>query len=114
MTYSSDTSTLEGLARSWGWVLFYGILTLILGIMVLVWPGASLATIAILFGLQLLVAGIFNRGDISPWRIRRHEGALRSAWCALDHRRPLGPTESPGSGRRPCHPAWDLLGGLRE
>jgi uncharacterized membrane protein HdeD (DUF308 family) len=60
MTYSSDTSTLEGLARSWGWVLFYGILTLILGIMVLVWPGASLATIAILFGLQLLVAGIFE------------------------------------------------------
>jgi uncharacterized membrane protein HdeD (DUF308 family) len=60
MTYSSDTSTLEGLARSWGWVLFYGILTLILGIMVLAWPGATLATIAILFGIQLLVAGIFE------------------------------------------------------
>ncbi len=60
MAYSSDTSTLEGLAKSWGWVLFYGILTLILGIMVLVWPEATIATIAILFGVQLLVAGIFE------------------------------------------------------
>ena len=60
MTYSSDTDTLEGLARSWGWVLFYGILTLILGIMVLVWPEATIVTIAILFGVQLLVAGIFE------------------------------------------------------
>jgi uncharacterized membrane protein HdeD (DUF308 family) len=41
-------------------VLFYGILTLILGIMVLVWPEATLITIAILFGVQLLVAGIFE------------------------------------------------------
>ncbi len=60
MTYSSDTDTLQGLARSWGWVLFYGILTLILGIMVLVWPEATVVTIAVLFGIQLLVAGIFE------------------------------------------------------
>jgi uncharacterized membrane protein HdeD (DUF308 family) len=51
---------LARLGRNWGWVLFYGIVTLLAGIVVLAWPGATLLVIAVLFGVQLIVAGIFR------------------------------------------------------
>ena len=46
--------------RSWGWVLAFGIVSVVLGIMVLAWPQATVALIAILFAIQLIVAGIFS------------------------------------------------------
>jgi len=51
---------LAQLGRHWGWVLSYGIITLLAGIVVLAWPGATLLAIAVLFGIQLIVAGIFR------------------------------------------------------
>ena len=51
---------LSRLGRHWGWVLFYGIITFLAGIAVLAWPGATLLVIAVLFGVQLIVAGIFR------------------------------------------------------
>ena len=47
-------------ATSSGWsgaLIAMGILSVILGIMVLVWPKATLLIVAIMFGLQLIVAG---------------------------------------------------------
>ncbi len=46
--------------RHWGWVLAFGIITLVAGIAVLAWPGRTLVVIAVLFGIQLIVAGIFR------------------------------------------------------
>jgi uncharacterized membrane protein HdeD (DUF308 family) len=46
--------------RHWGWVLAYGILTLIAGVVVLAWPGETLLVLAVLFGIQLIVSGIFR------------------------------------------------------
>src|SRR5215472_5946276 len=54
---------LAQLGRHWGWVLSYGIITLLAGIVVLAWPGATLLAIAVLFGIQLIVAGIFRFVD---------------------------------------------------
>jgi uncharacterized membrane protein HdeD (DUF308 family) len=51
---------LASLGRHWGWVLAYGIVTLIAGILVLAWPSATLLVIAVLFGVQLIVSGIFR------------------------------------------------------
>lgn len=48
------------LGRHWGWVLAYGVLTLIAGIAVLAWPGETLLVLAVLFGVQLIVSGIFR------------------------------------------------------
>jgi uncharacterized membrane protein HdeD (DUF308 family) len=48
------------LGRHWGWVLAYGILTLAAGLAVLVWPSQTLLVIAVLFGIQLIVSGIFR------------------------------------------------------
>jgi uncharacterized membrane protein HdeD (DUF308 family) len=48
------------LGRHWGWVLAYGILTLIAGLAVLVWPSQTLLVLAVLFGVQLIISGIFR------------------------------------------------------
>jgi uncharacterized membrane protein HdeD (DUF308 family) len=48
------------LGRHWGWVFSYGVLTLLAGVGVLVWPGETLLVLAVLFGVQLIVSGIFR------------------------------------------------------
>jgi uncharacterized membrane protein HdeD (DUF308 family) len=52
--------TLGRVGRSWGWILAFGIVSLLAGIAVLVWPGRTLIVVAVLFGIQLIVAGIFR------------------------------------------------------
>src|SRR5262249_27989120 len=53
-------SHLVRVSRSWGWFAFFGALTILVGILVLVWPGHTLVALAVLFGLQLVVSGIFR------------------------------------------------------
>ncbi|WP_197289817.1 HdeD family acid-resistance protein [Saccharothrix sp. NRRL B-16348] len=40
------------------WIAF-GVITLVMGLAVLLWPGLTLLTAAVLFGVQLLVTGVF-------------------------------------------------------
>jgi uncharacterized membrane protein HdeD (DUF308 family) len=51
---------MTALGRSWGWILFFGIVTLLAGILTVAWPGRTVLVIAVLFGLQLFVGGIFR------------------------------------------------------
>jgi uncharacterized membrane protein HdeD (DUF308 family) len=51
---------LAGVGRHWGWVLAFGIITLLAGLLSLVWPGRTVVVVAVLFGVQLVVAGIFR------------------------------------------------------
>jgi uncharacterized membrane protein HdeD (DUF308 family) len=46
--------------RHWGWVLAFGVITLLTGIAALAWPGRTLVVVAVLFGVQLIVMGIFR------------------------------------------------------
>ncbi len=46
--------------RHWGWVLAFGIVTVVIGIAALAWPGRTLVVVAVLFGIQLIVLGIFR------------------------------------------------------
>jgi uncharacterized membrane protein HdeD (DUF308 family) len=60
MQQTDDARDVLGkIGESWGWVLAFSILTLILGIMVMAWPHATVKLVALLFGLQLLIGGIF-------------------------------------------------------
>ncbi|MEU6454462.1 HdeD family acid-resistance protein [Streptomyces sp. NPDC047065] len=45
---------------AWQTVLFTGIASLVLGVLVLVWPSASLRVAGVLFGLYLVVSGILQ------------------------------------------------------
>ena len=61
MQQSDDTRDVLGrIGESWGWVLTFSILTLILGVMVMAWPHATVKLVAFLFGLQLFVGGVFS------------------------------------------------------
>ncbi|MFI6367780.1 HdeD family acid-resistance protein [Nocardia sp. NPDC050630] len=52
---------LQSLARSaWQTVLVTGILSVILGVMILVWPGVTLLAAGIIFGIYLVVSGFLQ------------------------------------------------------
>jgi uncharacterized membrane protein HdeD (DUF308 family) len=51
---------MESVGRSWGWALLFGFITLVLGIIVMAWPEATLRVLTILFGIQLLITGIYG------------------------------------------------------
>jgi uncharacterized membrane protein HdeD (DUF308 family) len=57
---SDPADAVAALGRSWGWILGFGIVTLILGIMVVAWPSETVLVVAVLFGLELFIGGIFR------------------------------------------------------
>jgi uncharacterized membrane protein HdeD (DUF308 family) len=67
---------LRALAEHWGLVLAYGLITLGLGIVLLVWPDASLTVFAVLLAIQLLVAGVFHL--VQALSTDRADGAARA------------------------------------
>jgi uncharacterized membrane protein HdeD (DUF308 family) len=54
---------MASIGRHWGWLLGFGIITLVTGLAALIWPGRTLVVIAVLFGIQLIVTGIFRFGS---------------------------------------------------
>ena len=54
-----DTGTLARMGRHWGWVLAYGVITLLAGLAVLSWPAPTIVVLAVLFGIQLIVSGVY-------------------------------------------------------
>ncbi|MGX1274550.1 HdeD family acid-resistance protein [Streptomyces phaeoluteigriseus] len=56
--------TLGRLGRSGTWLLGSAVATLVLGVLVLVWPDATLHVLAVLIGLYLLVTGMFRFVDV--------------------------------------------------
>ncbi|MFD0316002.1 HdeD family acid-resistance protein [Streptomyces flavalbus] len=64
-SYDGPEPPFEGplhlLSRSaWQALLLTGVASLVLGVLVLVWPGASLRAAGVLFGLYLVVSGVFQ------------------------------------------------------
>lgn len=47
------------LGKSWGLVLTFGILSVLLGLFAIFLPGPTIVTVAILFAIQLFISGIF-------------------------------------------------------
>ncbi|HMK91432.1 MAG TPA: DUF308 domain-containing protein, partial [Thermoleophilia bacterium] len=52
--------TLAAVGQSWGLILTFGILSIILGIMVMAWPHATVKVVAFLLGFELFIAGIYS------------------------------------------------------
>lgn len=57
---SQDRDVLRLIGKSWGWILFFGMATLILGILVVARPKDTVYAFAILLGIWLFVAGLFR------------------------------------------------------
>jgi uncharacterized membrane protein HdeD (DUF308 family) len=54
------TATTRRLGASWTTALTVGLVTMVLGIVLVSWPKATVDVVAVLFGLQLFLFGIFN------------------------------------------------------
>jgi uncharacterized membrane protein HdeD (DUF308 family) len=48
------------IGRHWGLLLVFGILTLAAGVAAVAWPGVTVVVAAVLFGIQLVVSGVFQ------------------------------------------------------
>ena len=46
--------------RHWGWLLLFGVLMVAAGICAVAWPGPTVLVLAVLFGIQIIVSGIFS------------------------------------------------------
>jgi uncharacterized membrane protein HdeD (DUF308 family) len=55
----TDTA-LSQLAKSWGLVLVWGLLTIALGVALLVWPARTLLVVAVLLGIWLMITGVIQ------------------------------------------------------
>lgn len=72
---------LARLGRHWGWVLAFGLITFAAGIAVLVWPGETLLVVAVLFGIQLIVTGLFR--FVGAFAIADVTGGTRALFALL-------------------------------
>ncbi|GAA4858033.1 HdeD family acid-resistance protein [Saccharopolyspora rosea] len=60
MSHAQRTETsADRIAGSWGWLLAFGILTVLAGVAALVSPGPTVLVLSIVFGVQLLIGGIY-------------------------------------------------------
>jgi uncharacterized membrane protein HdeD (DUF308 family) len=78
---SDPADMLARVGRHWGWLLTFGIISLAAGIVVLVWPGKTLVVIAVLFGIQLIVAGIFR--FVAAFAVHDLSGGTRVLYALL-------------------------------
>lgn len=69
------------LGRAWGWFVAYGVLSVLAGIIALVYPGATLFAIAIIFAIQLLLTSIFQ--FVFAFTVPRESGWLRALYALL-------------------------------
>ena len=53
-------SPLGAVGRHWGVLLFLGIVSIVVGVMAVAWPTATVVVVAILFAVWLIVTGIFE------------------------------------------------------
>ncbi len=71
-----ERDILRIIGKSWGWVLFFGIVTLLLGVLVVLRPRDTIYAFAILLGIWLFVAGLFR----IVTAIADHEDATGTRW----------------------------------
>jgi len=50
----------SGIGRHWAWGLAFGVITVAAGICALVWPGITLLAAAVIFGVQLVIGGVYR------------------------------------------------------
>lgn len=57
---SDVEAALRRLGNAWAWILAFGVLSILAGLVAIFWPGATLLVIAIVFAVQLIVGGVFR------------------------------------------------------
>src|SRR5260370_38173849 len=66
---------LARLGSAWGWIVAYGVASLLAGVIAVAWPSSTLVVIAIIFAAQLLVGAVYQFGF--TFAIPKEDGWLR-------------------------------------
>ena len=75
------TAMLGRLGRSWGWIVAYGVASLLAGVIAVAWPSSTLVVIAIIFAAQLLVGAVYQ--FVFAFAIPSESGWLRALIALL-------------------------------
>ena len=72
---------LAKLGSAWGWIVAYGVATLLAGVVAVFWPSSTLVVIAIIFAAQLLVSAVYQ--FVFAFAIPNESGWLRALIALL-------------------------------
>jgi uncharacterized membrane protein HdeD (DUF308 family) len=57
---NDPVEVLDLLGSHWGWLLGFGIVSVLAGLAALFWPGETVLVLGVIFGIQLVVSGVFE------------------------------------------------------
>src|SRR5260370_7102227 len=72
---------LARLGSAWGWIVAYGVASLLAGVIAVAWPSSTLVVIAIIFAVQLLVGAVYQ--FVFAFAIPNENGWLRALIALL-------------------------------
>jgi uncharacterized membrane protein HdeD (DUF308 family) len=67
--------------RAWWWPAFFGVVSIVAGLLSLAWPGPTLVVLAVLFGIELIVWGIYRL--VGALTFGDAGGGARTLWAIL-------------------------------
>jgi uncharacterized membrane protein HdeD (DUF308 family) len=74
-------SMLSTVGKAWGWLLGFGIISVVAGLAAIVWLGSALLAVALIFGAYLVVGGVFR--FIGAFTIPGERGWVRALMAIL-------------------------------
>jgi uncharacterized membrane protein HdeD (DUF308 family) len=74
-------SMLSTLGKAWGWLLGFGIISVVAGLAAIFWPGSALLAVAIIFGAYLVLGGIFR--FVAAFAVPGESGWVRALMVIL-------------------------------
>jgi uncharacterized membrane protein HdeD (DUF308 family) len=70
-----------GVGRAWWWPAFFGLVSIVAGLLALAWPGPTLLVLAVVFGIELIVWGIYRL--VGAVTFGDAGGGARTLWAIL-------------------------------
>lgn len=60
LTVESDQEARQAISKTWGVLLFLGLLSIVIGIVIMAWPGKTVVVVAVILAIWLVISGIFE------------------------------------------------------
>jgi len=73
--------TLKRVGRAWAWILAFGVISALVGLAAIFWPGATLVVVAVVFAVQLILGSAFRIA--AAFAIPAESGWLRALQALL-------------------------------
>jgi uncharacterized membrane protein HdeD (DUF308 family) len=67
--------------KAWWWPAIFGVVSIVAGVLALAWPGRTLVVLAVLFGIELIVWGIYRL--VGAIAFGDESGGARVLWAIM-------------------------------